>query len=67
MKLHPRVKIVAAAETEFVTACHAIAVKYDLTLGEAIGLLATRLASLSKYQIRSERHPNDPDMGGDEA
>lgn len=38
---------------------------WELTYGEWMSLLGNQLASLSKYLIRAERHPNDPDKPGD--
>jgi hypothetical protein len=38
---------------------------HDLTYGEWFSVLGGEIAGLAKYLIRTERHPNDPDKGGD--
>lgn len=40
---------------------------HKLTYGEWFSILGGEIAGLAKYLIRTERHPNDPDKGGDEA
>jgi hypothetical protein len=44
-----------------------VARDYELTYGELFALLGNAVANLAKYQIRGERHPDDPDKNGDEA
>ena len=41
--------------------------EHELTYGEVFSLLGHAIGNLAKYQIRSERHPDDPDKKGDEA
>lgn len=67
IKLHPRMNIVAGAESELVKFMINLREKYQLTWGEEFKLLSERMGSTAKYLIRSERHPNDPDKKGDEA
>jgi hypothetical protein len=67
MKLHPRSNAVTKARLEFDTFLLDLEQKYGLTYGELFSLLGNAIANLAKYQIRGERHPNDPDKKGDEA
>lgn len=41
--------------------------KFELTYGEMYLLLSERMQRIARSSIQSERHPNDPDKGGDEA
>lgn len=41
--------------------------KYDLTQGESLKILLDAAANESKYSIRLERHPDDPEKKGDES
>lgn len=38
--------------------------EHQLTEGECMRILAEELASLAKYEIRQERHPEDPSKPG---
>jgi len=67
MKLHSRAPIVTKARLEFDKFLLDLEQKHDLTFGELFTLLGSAITNLAKYQIRSERHPNDPDKKGDEA
>jgi len=67
LKLHERTLIVQKARNEFEEFMLALEQKHTLTYGEVFSLLGNAVANLAKYQIRSERHPNDPDARGDEA
>ncbi len=67
MKLHERSPIVTLARNEFATFLLDLEQKHGLTYGEMFSLLGNAIANLAKYQIRSERHPDDPDKRGDEA
>lgn len=40
---------------------------HDLTYGEWLQILGSEIAGISKYLIRHERHPDDPEKQGDEA
>lgn len=67
MKLHQRMAIVQKARNELETFLLELEQKHELTYGEVFSLLGNAVANLAKYQIRAERHPNDPDKKGDEA
>lgn len=67
MKLHPRSNIVEKARNELAMFLLDLEQKYDLTSGELFSMLGHKIVDLAKYQIRSERHPDDPDKKGDEA
>ena len=67
MKLHERTLIVQKARHAFETFLLELEADHGLTYGEIFSLLGNATAHLAKYQIRSERHPNDPDKKGDEA
>ena len=67
MSLHPRYFIVGKAKVEFTEAVEKIVAKHDLTIAEVISMVAEYLSTYAKYRIRAERHPNNPDKGGDES
>ena len=67
MKLHPRTRIVDKARLEFDQFLLDLADTHELTYGELFSMLGQAIAHNAKYQIRAERHPNDPDKKGDEA
>lgn len=67
MKLHPRSSLVTQARLEFDKFLLDLEQKHELTYGELFALLGNSIANLAKYQIRSERHPDNPDNKGDEA
>jgi hypothetical protein len=67
LKLHPRSSVVQKARLEFDQFLFDLEQKHQLTYGELFSMLGNSIANLAKYQIRSERHPNDPDKRGDEA
>ena len=67
MKLHQRTRIVDKARLEFDTFLLDLEQKHELTYGELFSMLGNAIAHLAKYQIRSERHPDDSDKKGDEA
>lgn len=64
MKQHPRESTVAQAGAELSQAISSIADKYDLTYGELFSTLSAIQGTWAKYQIRDERHPNDPEKPG---
>jgi hypothetical protein len=66
VRLHKRTTIVQKARNEFETFLLELEQKHELTYGEVFSLLGNAIANLAKYQIRGERHPNDPDARGDE-
>ena len=67
MKLHPRTRVVDKARLEFDQFLLDLADKHELTYGELFSMLGQAIANNAKYQIRAERHPDDPDKKGDEA
>lgn len=66
MKIHERAMPVHIAENEISYAFWEGVQKHGLTYGEAIGCLARIMQTASKYMVRDERHPDDPEKGGDE-
>ena len=67
MKLHPRLFIVQQAENRLSGHLLDVCKEFHLTDGEVVKILASRLLAESKYIIRGERHPGQPDKKGDEA
>ena len=67
MKLHSRTRVVDKARLEFDQFLLDLADKHELTYGELFSMLGQAIANNAKYQIRAERHPDDPDKKGDEA
>ena len=67
MKLHSRTRVVDKARLEFDQFLLDLEQKHELTLGELFSMLGAKITDLAKYQIRSERHPDDSDKKGDEA
>ena len=67
MKLHKRTRVVDQARLEFDQFVLDLSQKHDLTYGELFSILGRSIAENAKYQIRAERHPNDPGKKGDEA
>jgi hypothetical protein len=67
MKLHQRMALVQKARNELETFLLELEQKHALTYGEVFSLLGNAVANLAKYQIRAERHPDDPAKKGDEA
>jgi hypothetical protein len=67
IRLHKRGDIVENARNELATFLLALERKHELTFGELFKILGNAIANLATYQIRAERHPDDPDKKGDEA
>lgn len=67
MKLHERARIVTDARLEFDQFVLDWIQKHDLTYGELFSIFGQSIANNAKYQIRAERHPDDPDKKGDDA
>lgn len=59
--------ITADAALELSKSFTSIVKKYELTYGEVFGVLSDMMTTWAKYMRRDERHPDDPDKGGDEA
>ena len=67
MKLHPRALVVQQARLAFEAFMLELEQEHALSYGELFSLYGNAIAHLAKYQIRGERHPDDPDKKGDEA
>lgn len=67
MRVHPRVRQVNEAEAVINEALHNAWTGYDLTSIEVLQILTAKQQSILKYMLRTERHPENPDKGGDEA
>ena len=67
LKLHPRTTIVEKADSELSRLLLDLVKKHDLTYGEIFALISRQISEYAKYQIRTERHPDDPEKKGDEA
>lgn len=67
MRIHPRTRIVERAELEIGDAVREAIEKHDLTFVETQQILATTQLRWLKYALRHERHPDNPEKGGDEA
>jgi hypothetical protein len=67
VRIHPRTRIVQRAELEIGEAVEGVVMKHKLTHTELQQILATVQLHWLKYALREERHPDDPDKGGDEA
>lgn len=63
-ELHERVFPVQEAGIKLKQAICEIAEKYELTYAELFALLGEQVMQWSKYAIREERHPGDPDRPG---
>lgn len=64
---HPRTRLVDDAEREMQSAVFTIVKRHDLTIIETLRILSTASATLVKYALRRERHPDDPEKGADDA
>jgi hypothetical protein len=67
VRIHPRTRIVQRAEIEIGDAVSEAIERHDLTIIEVTQILASAQLHWLKYALRAERHPDDPDKGGDEA
>jgi hypothetical protein len=66
-RLHERVEVTERAANDVRNLLLVWLQRNDLTWGEAIRILAYELAHFTKYPIRQERHPDDPEKKADEA
>lgn len=66
MKLHERYFIVEKARNQIRLAVLEAMKECELTYAEVFAILSEELATKAKYCLRAERHPEDPDKGGDE-
>jgi hypothetical protein len=67
LRLHERTRPVRKASGAVHNAVLDIAGDFDLTHAETVGILLDIAASLHKYVLREERHPDNPDRKADEA
>jgi hypothetical protein len=67
VRIHPRTPVVEKAELEIGEAVREVVKRHELTFIELQQILATTQLKWLKYALRHERHPDDPDKGGDEA
>jgi hypothetical protein len=67
MRMHPRTRIVGRADIQIATAIDKAVSEHDLTCTELMQILASAQLRWLKYALREERHPDNPDKGGDEA
>lgn len=67
LKTHPRTAVVDEARHAFEVFMLDLEQKHDLTYGELFALLGRKITELAKSEIRAERHPDEPDKGGDDA
>jgi hypothetical protein len=67
IRIHERTQTVQRAGIEMAIACSEIWQKHDLTTAEYVHCLAQLPAQTTKYLLREERHPDDPEKRADEA
>lgn len=67
MRVHPRTQPVQMAEIELNRMVWEWMERHDLTYVEAIRGLTHQIDELTKYMLRQERHPDQPDRKADEA
>jgi hypothetical protein len=67
LRLHPRTMPVQRAEVEIRAQLLDLQEEYDLTDIEMLRILISAQQSITKYMLRAERHPGNPDMKADEA
>ena len=65
MKRHPRAAIVAKAGAAIIFKVSEVTDEYDLTETELAKILNEQMASVIKYMLRAERHPEDPETPAD--
>ncbi len=67
MRLHPRHAKTTRARLDISDAVIEASEEHNLTSGEIVSILAALTSDYTKYILRSERHPNEPDKKADEA
>lgn len=67
MRLHPRTLPVQKAAANIRTELGELQDIHDLTNVEMLGILLEIAGHYTKYVLRAERHPDDPDRKADEA
>jgi hypothetical protein len=65
MKLHPRTPLVQQARTALDSLVWDWMTAHDVTYVEAVRCLLEVTQGITKYQLRMERHPGDPDAKAD--
>ncbi len=63
--IHPRTLIVKRAQNEIGKSILDLAVKHELTYIELVHVLTEEIQSHTKFALRRERHPKDPDAPAD--
>lgn len=66
MRVHPRTQVVERASNELSRLVWAWMEEHDLTYVEAVRCLLSQTQELTKFMLRHERHPEDPDRKADE-
>lgn len=66
MRLHARTMPVGRAQSELGIWVWEWMKTHDLTYVEAVRCLLEVIQGITKYQLRQERHPDDPDAKADE-
>jgi hypothetical protein len=67
VRLHPRTLPVQSASNKIRTELDRLQEQYDLTDVEMLRVLLDHQQSMTKYWLREERHPDEPDRKADEA
>lgn len=67
MRLHPRTRPVSLASCDFEDSLWKFMRDRDLTYVETLRILIECQQTITKYMLRAERHPDDPDAKADEA
>jgi len=66
LRLHPRTMPVQKAEGHFKRYVYEFQVEYNVTDIEMLRILIDTQQSITKYMLRAERHPDNPDQKADE-
>jgi len=66
-RLHPRHTQVARAKCDIQDAVAVAWKSHDLTVGELVSVLVSIASEHTKFVLRAERHPDDPNKKADEA
>jgi hypothetical protein len=66
LRMHPRTRPVGIAEAAIRMRLWEMQEEYDLTDVEMMRVLIGAQQGISKYMLRAERHPGDPERKADE-
>ncbi len=66
LRLHPRTMPVQKAEAKFMNVAFEFQNEHDVTDIEMLRILILCQQSITKYMLRAERHPDNPDQKADE-